>query len=408
MVGEKAEGGRVPVIRAECLSCGYTEYQMSSLGLGELLKGSCPRCGGDMAVMGKELPGEWEGVLSAVEREFSVVDFVLGEKEGEFEVEPRPGSSFSRLLRGLRPRVGVLRRRGGALYLRVLSLPPSRAGRSYLPPLLLGLTLLSTFGFSYLLLFGEAVKALLFSTSLMAILASHELGHGLAARRNGVEASPPYFIPAPTYLGTLGAVVRVRSPIPTRDALVEVGASGPLLGFAVALLVSGLGLLLGGGGEAPVFTTPALLLLRSALGGGLDNPLVLSGSVMMVITFLNLLPAGQLDGGHVARALLSAEDHRTLTKGMGLGLLFSGLLLPGYPFWLWGLLILLFFGRPHTGVLDDLSPLSPSHRLLALSTFLLLPLTFPLPVVPAGASAAVSAGTFGGVLAGMISAGVCG
>ncbi|MEM2866818.1 MAG: site-2 protease family protein [Candidatus Hadarchaeales archaeon] len=375
----------IPVARVECLSCGHTEYQMSSLGLGELLKGRCPRCRGDMAVTGKELPGEWRGVLSSVEKEFSVVDFVLGKEGGEFEVEARPGSSFSRLLRKLRSggKVAALRRVGGTLYLRVLSLPPRKEARPYLHLLLLVLTLLSTFGFSYLLIFGDTVKALLFSTSLMVILASHELGHGLAARRNGVEASPPYFIPAPTYLGTLGAVVRVKSPIPTRDALVEVGASGPLLGFALALVISSLGLALGGSGEAPVFATPVLLLLRSALGGGLDNPLVLSGSVMMVITFLNLLPAGQLDGGHVARGLLSAEGHQTLTRGMGLGLLFSGFLLPEYPFWLWGLLILFFFGRPHAGVLDDLSPLSPSHRLLALATFLLLPLTFPLPGWPA-------------------------
>lgn len=369
--------------KVECLSCGYSEYQMSSLGLGELLKGRCPRCGGDLAVTGKELPQEWGEVLSLVGREFSVVDFVLGEKEGEFEVEAGPTSSFPRLLRELRARgkVAALRRRGGSLHLRVGSLPPSRRERPYLHLALFGATLLSIFGFSYLLLFKEVGEALLFSLSLMAVLGSHELGHALAARRNGVEASPPYFIPAPTYLGTLGAVVRVRSPIPTRDALVEVGASGPLLGFAVALLVTSVGLVLGGSGEPLAFTTPSLLLLRSALGGGLNHPFVFSGSVMMVITFLNLLPAGQLDGGHVARALLSAEQHRTLTKGMGFGLLLSGFLLPTYPFWIWGFLILFFFGGHHAGVLDELSPLSPSHRRLALLTFLLLPLTFPLPGV---------------------------
>jgi len=370
-----------PVVRVECLSCGYSEYQMSSLGLGELLKGRCPRCGGDLAVTGKELPPEWGKVLTLVGGEFSVVDFALGEKEGEFEVEAGPSSSFPRLLRELRARgkVAALRRKGGALHLWVRSLPPPGRKRPYLPLVLFGATLLSILGFSYLLLFGEVWKALLFSLSLMAVLGSHELGHALAARRNGVEASPPYFIPAPTYLGTLGAVVRVRSPIPTRDALVEVGASGPLLGFAVALLITSLGLVLGGSGEPLVFTTPSLLLLRSALGGELNHPFVFSGSVMMVITFLNLLPAGQLDGGHVARAMLSAEQHRTLTRGMGFGLLLSGFLLPTYPFWIWGFLILFFFGSHHAGVLDELSPLSPSHRLLALLTFLLLPLTFPLP-----------------------------
>ena len=375
--------GEIPVAKVECLSCGYSEYQMSSLGLGELLKGRCPRCGGDLAVTGKELPQEWGEVLSLVGREFSVVDFALGEREGEIEVEAGPSSSFPRLLRELRARgkVAALRRRGGSLHLRVGSLPPPRRERPHLPLALFVATLLSIFGFSYLLLFKEVGEALLFSLSLMAVLGSHELGHALAARRNGVEASPPYFIPAPTYLGTLGAVVRVRSPIPTRDALVEVGASGPLLGFAVALLVTSLGLVLGGSGEPLAFTTPSLLLLRSALGGGLNHPFVFSGSVMMVITFLNLLPAGQLDGGHVARALLSAEQHRTLTRGMGFGLLLSGFLLPTYPFWIWGFLILFFFGGHHAGVLDELSPLSPSHRRLALLTFLLLPLTFPLPGV---------------------------
>ncbi|MEM0359337.1 MAG: site-2 protease family protein [Candidatus Hadarchaeales archaeon] len=372
------------MIRAECLSCGYEDYRMSSLGLGELLKDRCPKCGGDLAVTGKELPREWEEVLSEVEKEFLVVDFVFGKGEGELEVEARPNSSFSRLLRALRPKrkICALRRRDGSLYLRIFTLPPPKREKPYLPSLLLGLTLLSVFGSSYFFLFGETTKAMLFSISLMGILASHELGHGIAARRNGVEASPPYFIPAPTYLGTLGAVVRVRSPIPSRNALVEVGAYGPLLGFLAALSVSLLGLLWGGKGETGFLTTPVLLFLRSLVGRGSDNPLVLAGSVMMVITFLNLLPAGQLDGGHVARGLMNTRNHHTLTKIVGLGLLFSGLLLPYYPFfWVWGFLILLFFGRPHAGVLDDLSPLSSSHRFLAFATFLLLPLTFPLPEV---------------------------
>jgi len=372
-----------PVARVECSSCGYLEYQMSAKGLGEPVRERCPRCGGELTVTGKELPEEWGEILPLVEREFSVVDFALGRGEGMMEVEARPGSSFSRLLRELRLRgkVAALRKRDGALYLWLRGLPRSRA-RTRLPLLLFAATLLSTLGSGYLL-FGEIRGALLFSLSLLTVLGSHELGHALAARRNGVETSPPYFIPAPTYLGTLGAVMRMRSPIPTRNALVEIGACGPLLGFAAALLITSLGLALGGPSPPLAFSTPSLLLLRSLLGGGPDHPFVLSGSVMMIITFLNLLPAGQLDGGHVARALLSAERHRTLTLWTGLGLVLSGLfLLQLYPFlWLWGLLILLFFGGGHAGVLDELSPLSPSHRRLALLTFLLLPLTFPLPEV---------------------------
>ncbi len=362
---------------------------MSTLGLGELLVESCPRCGGDMAVVDRGLPSSWARVGSVVENEFSVVDLIAYEDRAEFEVEAEnPGRSFSRVLSKLQKNgfVGVLRKRGDCLKLQVFRSPRSARDKPHLNILLLLTTVITTFGFSYFLIFERSVPyAALFSSSLLAMLGAHEMGHKLAASRNRVEASLPYFIPAPTFLGTLGALIRLKGPIPNRNALVEIGASGPLLGFLVAVLLTSIGLMFSEpGGEPLIFTCPMLMVLQLLFYGripsGLEqSPLVFSGSVMMVITSLNLFPAGQLDGGHVARGLLSRESHYMITRAVGFLLLFSGFIFPGYPFWLWGLLIILIFNQPHGGVLDDISELSPFHKHLAFLTFAVFLLCFPIP-----------------------------
>lgn len=165
-------------------------------------------------------------------------------------------------------------------------------------------------------------EGLPFSLPLLAILLTHELGHFLAARRHDVDVSPPYFIPLPPMLGigTLGAVIRIREPIASRNALLRIGAAGPLAGFVVALgvLVTGIAL-------SPVETLPpdntAGLLTEgnSVLYAGLKflvhgeflpganrdlmmHPMAFAGWIGLFITMINLIPVGQLDGGHVAFA----------------------------------------------------------------------------------------------------------
>jgi membrane-associated protease RseP (regulator of RpoE activity) len=165
-----------------------------------------------------------------------------------------------------------------------------------------------------------------FSATLMGILVCHEAGHYFVSRRHGVPASLPYFIPLPPYLtlGTMGAVIRMDEPISDRNALFDVGAAGPIAGLVVAipLLVVGLSQ-----SELVVPKPDAMIEGNSILyatlkyavfgrwlpGDGLDvqlHPMALAGWVGLLLTMINLIPIGQLDGGHVARAALGEAHER--------------------------------------------------------------------------------------------------
>jgi membrane-associated protease RseP (regulator of RpoE activity) len=185
-----------------------------------------------------------------------------------------------------------------------------------------------------------------FAATLMGILLCHELGHYVIGRRRGVDVSLPYFIPVPPQvtLGTLGAVIRMRKPISDRNALFDVGAAGPIAGLVVAipLLVVGLSL----SDLVPIKPDGAIegnsilyALLKYAVfgrwlpSGGIDvqlHPMAFAGWVGLLITMINLMPIGQLDGGHVARAALG-QSHEKWSKRLhialpGLGLVAGGVM----------------------------------------------------------------------------------
>lgn len=165
-----------------------------------------------------------------------------------------------------------------------------------------------------------------FAATLMGILLCHELGHYVMGRRRGVDVSLPYFIPMPPQLtfGTLGAVIRMRNPITERGALLDVGAAGPIAGLVVAIPLLVIGLQLSSIGP----TTPddmiegnsiLYALLKYAVFGrwlpadGVDvqlHPMAFAGWVGLLITMINLMPIGQLDGGHVARAALGQAHEK--------------------------------------------------------------------------------------------------
>jgi membrane-associated protease RseP (regulator of RpoE activity) len=165
-----------------------------------------------------------------------------------------------------------------------------------------------------------------FGATLMGILACHELGHYLVGRRHGVDVSLPYFIPLPPIgtLGTLGAVIGMRKPIEDRAKLFDVGAAGPIAGLVVAipLLVIGLHL----SEVAPIQPGSSLegnsilyALLKYAVfgrwlpGDGVDvhlHPMALAGWVGLLVTMINLMPIGQLDGGHIAKAALGDSHEK--------------------------------------------------------------------------------------------------
>ena len=165
-----------------------------------------------------------------------------------------------------------------------------------------------------------------FSLALLGILLAHEAGHYFFCRHHGIRASWPYVLPAPTLSGTAGAVIRIRSRIPSRRALIEVGIAGPIAGYLVALPTTILGILLSrpaGPGTAPALVqfhwplTVTLLdrMLAAWLPGvpALDNllphPILIASWVGLFVTSLNLIPAGQLDGGHILYAI-SPRWHR--------------------------------------------------------------------------------------------------
>ena len=385
------EMGEPPVAKFECLNCKYSDHRMSAREVGELTPGECPKCSGDLKVVSRG-PPEWlVEPLKLVGEYFGILDFIASKDRMELEVTARdPKRSFRSLLTTAKRRgyLPVLRGREDELKLLVMKQPPISKENIAVNFLLLGATILSTFTAGYFLLFDRnPLYASLFSGAIMLMLSTHEFGHKIAARHNGVESTLPYFIPVPFLpLGTLGAVIKIKSPIPTKEALVEMGASGPIFGFLVALPLTTIGLMLSKPDPEGIslWFVPAIFAVLQLFTLGhmpamMDlNPLAFAGWVMLVVTMLNLLPAGQFDGGHVARGLLDRERHYALTRTLGFSLILFGFLFPFLFFF--GFIILFVFRGYHTGALDDVSELSKHQRSLAALTFIVFLLCLPLPV----------------------------
>jgi membrane-associated protease RseP (regulator of RpoE activity) len=234
-----------------------------------------------------------------------------------------------------------------------------------------------------------------FALTLLTILLTHELAHFFACRQHHIHASYPFFIPFPTLIGTLGAFILIRSPIRTTRALFDVGASGPLVGFVVAIpalvfgvvhakFVPGLG---DPASAGVVLGTPLVLHFLAAIihpGVGASNlllhPVGRAAWVGLFATSLNLLPAAQLDGGHILRSL-SPRAHR-----------YSSLILPGclillglFRFWpgwyIWGALLFIIRFFRFIPIYDPV-PLDPDRRFAAALTLLVFILCFmPAPFV---------------------------
>src|SRR5580692_6047933 len=234
-----------------------------------------------------------------------------------------------------------------------------------------------------------------FSLALLGILLAHEAGHYFFCRHHGISASWPYVLPAPTLSGTAGAVIRIRSRIPSRRALIEVGIAGPIAGYLVAVPTTILGILLShrvDPGSAPAlvqFHQPlTIALLDRALAAWipgvpllanlLPHPILIASWVGLFVTSLNLIPAGQLDGGHILYAI-SPRWHRRMTFVVPLVLLVMGLTM--WTGWvLWGVILLLPAMRhPHVPYFPRLHG---KHRWLCVLALVLLLLTFlPAPFV---------------------------
>jgi len=239
------------------------------------------------------------------------------------------------------------------------------------------------------------VRGLPFSATLMAILLVHEMGHFIVSRLHGVEATPPYFIPGPPFLiGTFGAFIRMRTPT-NRTALFDVGAAGPWAGFLVAIPAVLYGLAhsdvrpLVGPETAGITLGNSVVfgfLTRLALGVSPQDvtivlhPVALAGWFGLFVTFLNLLPVGQLDGGHVMYALLGRR-HRLVARSALAAIVALAFL--GWRGWVMWAVLVLMIGLDHPPTIDD-TPLDPRRRLAAWLTVGLFTITFmavPIQVV---------------------------
>jgi membrane-associated protease RseP (regulator of RpoE activity) len=237
------------------------------------------------------------------------------------------------------------------------------------------------------------LSGLPFACTLLTILMAHELAHYFACRRHHIHASYPFFIPAPTLIGTFGAFLLIRSPIRSARALFDVGASGPLVGFLFALPPLAYGALharvipalaLDPNADI-VFGVPLILRLMTAVvqpnahaSDLLLHPVGRAAWVGLFATALNLLPVGQLDGGHIVRSV-SPRAHRWISLILPLALVPLGIFLwRGWLIWAVILLGLRFF---RMAPIYDPTPLDPNRRFgvfLALVVFILCFMASPL------------------------------
>ena len=251
----------------------------------------------------------------------------------------------------------------------------------------------------------ELLPGALYALPLLGILLGHELGHYLTARRRGLDASPPYFVPGPHWInlvGTFGAFIRLRSALVNRAVLLDVGAAGPLVSFILSLPVLAVGLMLSSPvpvaeappapflilfGEIPIWVGGSLAVhLMAAIfapGGEvlLLHPLAFAGWIGLFVTVLNLFPLSQLDGGHILYAL-SARAQRLAGAAFLVGLLLLGWLFwPGW--WVWAMLILLL-GRgriAHPPVIDPVSEIGTARELVAWACIGIFLVSFvPMPL----------------------------
>lgn len=330
----------------------------------------------------------FEKIQVMVEAEFDVEEGFVEHGIPTFHVRLREDSkaAFLRLMQRLESLelLPILRRREEKVVLKIVAKPPTEPSRNIINIALFFATLGTVFYSGYLLS-ADILGALLFTGAIMAILGTHEMGHKLLADKHDVEATYPYFIPGLPPIGTFGALIRQKALPPNRDALFDLGFTGPITGFIIAVIVTIIGIQLSvrvsPDPDATLIPVPLLfqfiMMLFPPSGAGSTiqlHPVAFAGWVGMVVTMLNLVPSGMFDGGHVARSVMGDKAHKIIS--------YAGIALLAIIWWPMAILAIFFSAAKHPGPLDDVSKLTTLRKVGAI----LLIVVFILSVVPMGLS----------------------
>ncbi|BBB32872.1 peptidase M50 [Thermotomaculum hydrothermale] len=219
-----------------------------------------------------------------------------------------------------------------------------------------------------------------YSLPLMLILASHEMGHFLTATYYGIDCTPPYFIPAPTFIGTFGAFIKIKSPFLSKRELFDVGIAGPLAGFIVAVPVLTLGIILSkpaghivNSKDVITFGEPLLYKIIVLIKYGTTkvdlilHPTGFAGWIGLLVSALNLLPVSQLDGGHISYAVFGKKSF-LIAYGLAFVLFISSFFYSGWIIWL---VLLIILGIKHPRFFFENEPLDKKRKILALIALLI-------------------------------------
>jgi membrane-associated protease RseP (regulator of RpoE activity) len=354
-----------------------------------------------------------EDIISLVNSIFQVSDFTKTEFSLEFKIEDIDFKSkfegLARKLEDMRYVCKLEKMEEGGLYVIIQKFSPKKQRKwmstSWTPRILFAIVIsfvmvdgyYRTSGTNSIIEIGDPLEmAAVYTLSLLGILGIHELGHIIAAKAHGLKTTWPYFIPGLPIIGipTFGAFIQSKGLTINREILFDVAIAGPIAGLVIAVIVSIYGaytapildpeiaaglfeesrLIEWNQGE-PLLMTASLALFGKGGAGHevIMTPIMFAAWIGFLITFLNLLPAWQLDGGHMARTLLGVKLHKYATYG-------SMVVLVLLNYWLMALLILFMSSRnPSASPLDDVSPLSRNRKLAYLGIIVLAVLCAPLP-----------------------------
>jgi membrane-associated protease RseP (regulator of RpoE activity) len=333
---------------------------------------------------------DFERITTIVSAEFQVEEALIEHNIPTYYLKQpqETKQAFLRLLKKLETMnfIATLRRLDRRIVLKVIPKPSVNRSNVLINWILFFATIGTAFLTGYLLSLGminPITGGAAFTIAIMAILGLHEMGHKLTANKHGIDATPPYFIPGPPPIGgffgvgTFGAVIMQKSLPPNKDALFDVGASGPIVSFILATIATVISLPFSTYSMIPIgsATLPVPLLIQLVAPYLLPSPpiasprpgyelvinlhpVAIAGWVGMFVTMLNLVPAAMLDGGHVSRSVLGEKARYVLTV---LSIVY--LVIVSLPMAIFVLFLSMY---KHPGPLDDVSSLSTKRKLLAI------------------------------------------